>query len=305
MPPTPTTGETAPMIDTTTRRPRRFAGARSGLLAAAGVTAALATAAVLQGAPQATMQATVQAPVKATQVAQAGFVPASLPSQLAPVMEPLVDRVAEQVAEAVDVVPAARLDRLAGLAPDLDREVLRLALAARDGVRERGLAPRSELLTVIDYSKPSSEKRLWVLDLEREELLFHELVAHGKNTGDNLARSFSNRNESKQTSLGVFVTGDTYHGGNGYSLRLEGLEPGVNDLARPRAIVMHGAPYVSEQFAAQHGRIGRSWGCPAVSQQVAREMIDTLKGGSVIFSYYPDERWLGGSSFLATTRAAR
>ena len=289
------------MIETTHRRPRRFAGARSGLLAAAGVTAALATAAVLQGAPR----TAAQVPVKATQVAQAGIVPASLPSQLAPVMEPMVDRVAEQVAEVVDLAPEARIERLAGLAPGLDREVLRLALAARDGVRERGLAPRSELLTVIDYSKPSSEKRLWVLDLEREELLFHELVAHGKNTGDNLARAFSNRNESKQTSLGVFVTGDTYHGGNGYSLRLEGLEPGVNDLARPRAIVMHGAPYVSEQFAAQHGRIGRSWGCPAVSQQVAREMIDTLKGGSVIFSYYPDQQWLGGSSFLATARAAR
>lgn len=285
------------MTDTTARLPRRLAGARSGLLAAAGVTVALATAAVLQGAPQAPEQARVQP----TQVMQAGIVPASLPSQLAPVMEPVV----EQVAEAVGVAPADRIDRLVGLAPDLDREVLRLALAARDGVRERGLAPRSELLTVIDYSKPSSEKRLWVLDLEREELLFHELVAHGKNTGDNVARSFSNRNESKQTSLGVFVTSDTYHGGNGYSLRLEGLEPGVNDLARPRAIVMHGAPYVSEEFAAQHGRIGRSWGCPAVSQQVAREMIDTLKGGSVVFSYYPDEQWLGGSTFLAAARAAR
>ena len=278
----------------TTPRPRRLAGARSTLLAAAGLTVALATAAVLQGAPQASVPASHE-----TQVAQAGFVPASLPSQLTPVSEPVVEEAA------VGVAPVDRIERLAGLAPDLDRDVLRLALAARDGVRERGLASRSELLTVIDYSKPSSEKRLWVLDLEREELLFHELVAHGKNTGDNLARSFSNRNESKQTSLGVFVTGDTYHGGNGYSLRLEGLEPGVNDLARPRAIVMHGAPYVSEEFAAQHGRIGRSWGCPAVSQQVAREMIDTLKGGSVIFSYYPDEQWLGGSTFLAAARAAR
>ena len=285
------------MIDTTLRLSRRLARVRAGALATVGLAAALGTAAVLQGAPQ--------APASAPIVAQAGIVPASLASQVAPAMEPVVERVAEQVAEAVAAAPAERLERLASLAPGLDREVLRLALAARDGVSERGLAGRAELLTVIDYSKPSSEKRLWVLDLEREALLFHELVAHGKNTGDNLARSFSNRNESKQTSLGVFVTGDTYFGGNGYSLRLEGLEPGVNDLARPRAIVMHGAPYVSEAFAAQHGRIGRSWGCPAVSQQVAREMIDTLKGGSVVFSYYPDEQWLGGSTFLASARAAR
>ena len=277
------------------RLARQLTKLRPGLLAAAGLAVALTVAAPFQAAPAAS--------ANAPQVTQAGIVPASLPEQLVPALEPMADRVAEQVAEAVGVGPAAQLERLAAIAPELDREVLRLALAARDGVRERGLAPRSELLTVIDYSKPSTEKRLWVLDLEREEVLFHELVAHGKNTGDNVARSFSNRNESKQTSLGVFVTGDTYFGGNGYSLRLEGLEPGVNDLARPRAIVMHGAPYVSQEFAAQHGRIGRSWGCPAVSQKVAREMIDTLKGGSVVFSYFPDEQWLGGSSFLAAARA--
>jgi hypothetical protein len=221
---------------------------------------------------------------------------ATLVPALAPAAPPALERPA---------AAAGELDRLAALAPTLDREVLRLALAAHRSVVSRGLAEHPELLTVIDYSRPSTEDRLWVFDLPQGKLLFQELVAHGKNTGDKMARSFSNRNGSLQTSLGVFLTADTYHGGNGYSLRLRGLDRGYNDQALARAIVMHGAPYVSRQFAAQHGRIGRSWGCPAVRPEVARQMIDTLAGGSVVFSYFPDREWLGGSPFLAAVRAAR
>jgi len=151
---------------------------------------------------------------------------------------------------------------------------------------------------VIDYSRPSVEPRLWVFELPGGALLFRELVAHGRNTGDNLARQFSDALNSRQSSLGLFVTGDTYVGSNGYSLRLDGLEPGFNGRARDRAIVMHGAPYVSAAFAESQGRIGRSWGCPALREGVAREVIDTIRGGGVIFSYYPDSAWIRSSRFL-------
>lgn len=196
------------------------------------------------------------------------------------------------------VVDAAEtFENLRTAAPDLDPQVLRLALDAVDcsWAREVG---RRDLLTVIDYSLASTEPRLWVFDLERQELLFHELVAHGVNTGENYATRFSNRHGSKQSSLGVFLTGETYSGRNGYSLRLHGLEDGINHLALDRAIVVHGAWYVSEAFGREHGRLGRSWGCPALDQEVAREVIDTVKEGSLLFIYYPDPTWQESSELL-------
>ena len=135
----------------------------------------------------------------------------------------------------------------------LDRNVLRLALNAAACAREVGAVSADRLLTVIDYSKASTQPRLWVLDLEREQVLFEELVAHGRGSGDNFATRFSNAEGSHQTSLGLFRTADTYVGTNGYSLRLDGLEAGINDRARERAIVMHGAPYVSEDQPAHSG----------------------------------------------------
>lgn len=180
----------------------------------------------------------------------------------------------------------------------LDRNVLDLALdAAACAVRSGDVkAPRT--LTVIDYSKPSSQERLWVFDLTTRELVYEELVAHGQGTGADRATRFSNNNDSHQTSLGLFVTETTYVGKNGYSLRLEGLDEGYNDNARARAIVMHGAPYVSDAFVKAHGRLGRSWGCPAVSDAVARELIDRVKGGGLVFAYYPDAEWLKTSKYL-------
>ena len=210
---------------------------------------------------------------------------------------------AERAVTRTVAAPAAPvlLEALAAEAPALDRDVLAKALDARAGAVAAGEASRDEILTVIDYSLPSTAKRLWVFDVAERELLYHELVAHGKNTGANMATRFSNTDGSLQTSLGLFRTAGTYHGRNGYSLRLHGLESGVNHLALPRAIVIHGAWYVSEEFARQQGRIGRSWGCPAVSEEVARPLIDTIKDGSLVFAYYPDERWLGGSKFLASS----
>ncbi|WP_049623011.1 murein L,D-transpeptidase catalytic domain family protein [Frateuria defendens] len=189
------------------------------------------------------------------------------------------------------------LQALTQLAPQANPRVLDLALKAAGCAAASGL-PASQRLAVIDYSLPSTQPRLWVFDLDRRKLLFKELVAHGRNSGDNLATRFSNRNDSLESSLGLFRTQDAYQGHNGYSLRMEGLEPGVNDNAFERAIVFHGATYVDPAVAARQGRIGRSWGCPAVRRAVAKPLIDTLKGGQYVFAYYPDQRWLSGSPYL-------
>src|SRR5688572_13909447 len=191
------------------------------------------------------------------------------------------------------------IDMAEAVEAGMSAEVLDLALTATSCAAASGAidAP-PPTLTVIDYSLPSTEPRLWVFDLATGDLLFKELVAHGRNTGDNLATKFSNQMDSRQTSIGLFVTDDPYVGSNGYSLRLDGLDVGFNDRARDRAIVMHGAPYVDPQLAATQGRIGRSWGCPALRTAIASKVIDRIRGGGVIFSYYPDQEWLETSRFL-------
>ena len=190
---------------------------------------------------------------------------------------------------------AAALSRLA---PDANPRVLALALQARDCAAAQSGEAAAPRLAVIDYSKPSLEKRLWVFDLASNTLLFHEVVAHGQGSGENLANAFSNRDGSHQTSLGLFRTGETYQGSNGYSMRMVGLEPGVNDAAMSRAIVMHGAPYVNLATARKQGRLGRSGGCPAVRPEVARQVIDSLKNGQMIFAYYPESNWLAKSPYI-------
>ena len=188
------------------------------------------------------------------------------------------------------------------LAPDADPRVLSLALEARDCAAGNLGGVLSSRLAVIDYSRPSTEPRLWVFDLANNTLLFREFVAHGQGTGENHAHAFSNRDGSHQSSLGLFRTGDTYVGHNGYSLRMEGLEPGINDAAMARAIVMHGAAYVNPAMARQQGRLGRSWGCPTLRPEVAAAVIDSLKNGQMIFAYYPDSNWLAHSPFLDCPR---
>ena len=184
------------------------------------------------------------------------------------------------------------------MASGVSTDVLKLALSAVACATATGDIEAPPTLTLIDYSRPSVEPRLWVFDLRSGELLFKELVAHGRNTGENMATNFSDAMNSHQSSIGLFVTRDTYVGSNGYSLRMDGLEPGFNARARQRAIVMHGAPYVSEAIAARQGRLGRSWGCPALREAVARNVIDTVRGGGVVFSYYPDTTWLKTSRYL-------
>jgi len=139
---------------------------------------------------------------------------------------------------------------------------------------------------------------MWVFDLERRRLLFREWVAHGRNSGEDQTRRFSNSEGSHMSSLGGFVAAETYDGQNGYSLRLDGLEQGFNDQARQRAIVIHGAPYIDPVQARRQGRLGRSLGCPAVRPGVARPLIDALAGGTFVFAYYPDPAWLRESRLL-------
>lgn len=167
--------------------------------------------------------------------------------------------------------------------------VLELALKAHARATAAG-ETASPLLTVIDYSLLSRERRLWVLDLDSGEVLARELVAHGNGTGGDAARHFSNRPGSYQSSLGTFVTGATYQGKHGLSLRLRGLDRGLNDKAEARAIVVHGAGYVNPGIVGQLGRLGRSQGCPALSEEAAPRIIDLIRGGTVVFSYFPDPR---------------
>jgi hypothetical protein len=217
-------------------------------------------------------------------------------------MKRLLLSIAIALAFAVPIQAAGSSDALVASlvaqAPGLRADVLKLALAAARRAEDQGLVPRRDLLTVIDYSLPSSQPRLFIFDLAGHKLLFRELVAHGKGSGGNVANVFSNSPGSLATSLGLFVTADTYTGGNGYSLRLRGLEEGINDMAWDRAIVMHGASYVSQEAVKVLGRLGRSWGCPAVRPEVSQKIIDTIRGGSPIFAYYPDKSWLSNSAFL-------
>ena len=177
------------------------------------------------------------------------------------------------------------------------REVLDLAMRAYRRGRAEGQFDRP-ILTVIDYSLPSTEKRLWVIDLAKRQVLFHELVAHGQNSGEVYAVDFSNRPESRQSSLGLFRTDDVYDGRHGESLRLVGLELGINDRAEERRIVMHGAAYVNPRVVQRFGQLGRSWGCPAVDRAVFPHIVRRIKEGTALFAYYPDPRWLRQSRFL-------
>ena len=179
----------------------------------------------------------------------------------------------------------------------VDGDVFSLALASAEKAVQRGEAEPATL-TVIDFSQPSTAPRLWVYDLQRRTLLFAEHVAHGRNSGFDLPTKFSNEPESNMSSIGLYRASEAYIGKHGYSLRLDGLEPGFNDRARVRAIVIHGAEYVNANTAKAQGRLGRSLGCPAVRPEIARKLIDAVKDGGLVFAYYPDPSWLQTSRFL-------
>jgi hypothetical protein len=186
---------------------------------------------------------------------------------------------------------------LSQAAPELNPQALQQALTAMQCALNSG-SESAQRLAVIDYSQPSTARRLWIFDLRKKTLLLHDLVAHGNKSGENFATRFSNRVGSHQSSLGLFRTQESYQGNNGYSLRMDGLEPGVNDQARERAIVIHGADYVNPLWSQRQGRIGRSQGCPAVRPAIAKRVIDKLKGGQFMYSWHPDRRLAKSSAYL-------
>ena len=173
----------------------------------------------------------------------------------------------------------------------VDPMVLSVALSGYYTLLEKGQVNRDGILTVIDFNRPSSDERIFVIDLNRGKLLYSGLVAHGRGSGDIYAQHFSNASGSYQSSLGFYTTGDTYDGKNGYSLRLFGKEPGINDNAESRSIVIHGADYVSHDYIRKNGRLGRSQGCPALSFESFQQVINLIKGGSCLFIYH------GGSDY--------
>lgn len=191
---------------------------------------------------------------------------------------------------------------LQAAAPNVSFNALQLATQALLRAREQISLPGGDpkVLAVIDFSLASTEKRLWVFDLSKRTLLFEEWAAHGRKTGENFAQTFSNRHESHMTSLGAYQAGAVYTGRNGYSLRLHGLEPGFNDAAFDRAIVIHGAPYVSADIVRKQGRLGRSLGCPAVRMPIARSLIDALAEQAFLFNYYPQREWLERSALIGS-----
>ena len=154
------------------------------------------------------------------------------------------------------------------------------------------------IITVIDFTLPSTEKRMFVIDLKNKKVLFNNIVSHGRNSGEKYATSFSNRHGSYQSSLGFYTTENTYQGGNGYSLVLNGLEKGINDQAKPRAVVIHGADYCSQSVINATGRLGRSYGCPALPRELTKPIINTIKNGSMVFIYAEDQNYLASSPVL-------
>lgn len=197
-----------------------------------------------------------------------------------------------------DASPDAETYYLALGDNDIPREAFAYALNGYYNMQRKNEKINDSILTLIDYSLPSTVQRLFIMDLKNKKLLKKSLVAHGKGTGSLHARNFSNTPQSHQSSLGFFITGKTYYGKHGYSLRISGIEKGINDKAAERAIVFHGAKYVSTKFIEEYGRLGRSFGCPALPVNENQIIIDLIKEESCVFIFYPDENYLSRSELL-------
>lgn len=195
--------------------------------------------------------------------------------------------------------PANILYTVAGLeATGLSKQAFHIAWKGYQRLLEKKLITRSTFLTICDLSQSSKQKRLYIIDIESQELVIHTYVAHGKNSGGEYATSFSNKPESLQSSLGFYITSNTYQGGHGLSLRIKGVDPGYNDKALERTIVIHGAAYVDPARAKAGVYMGRSFGCPAVPQKESARIITTIKNGTCLFIYHPSKKYLLGSTIL-------
>ncbi|MGZ3860276.1 MAG: murein L,D-transpeptidase catalytic domain family protein [Flavisolibacter sp.] len=179
----------------------------------------------------------------------------------------------------------------------LNREALVYAYEGQQKLEQEGMVKNPDVLTVCDFSQPSDKKRMYILDIKNFKVLLNTYVAHGRNSGLEYAERFSNRLQSLQSSLGFYITKQTYFGKHGLSLRLAGLEKGINDNAEARDVVVHGAPYIGEQ-RADAAYMGRSFGCPAVPQQIASKVINYIKDGTTLFIYHPSQQYLHGSTIL-------
>ncbi|HJV18935.1 MAG TPA: murein L,D-transpeptidase catalytic domain family protein [Sediminibacterium sp.] len=181
---------------------------------------------------------------------------------------------------------------------NINSQAVAFAVNGYNKLKEQGRLTNQRYLTIADFSKPSSEERLYIIDMEQQEMVLQTFVAHGRNSGTLFAKYFSNRNSSNQSSLGFYITGMPYSGKHGKSLILQGIEPGINDQAKDRAIVLHGADYVSNNAISQMGYLGRSLGCPAVPNNLVKNIIQTIQGESCLFIYAPDQQYLSNSQLI-------
>jgi hypothetical protein len=198
------------------------------------------------------------------------------------------------ISPVISVYDSLQLD-LAGLS----RQAFDYAVKGYEKLVNQGKLLNQSIIAIVDYSQPSSQKRLYIVDIKNYKLLFNTLVAHGRNSGKEWATYFSNKLSSYKSSPGFYITGQTYSGSNGYSLKLDGVESGINDKAMKRAIVMHGADYVNESYIASQGYIGRSQGCPAVPVRDAKNIINTIRDGACLYIYAPDQHYFSRSAMLS------
>jgi len=182
--------------------------------------------------------------------------------------------------------------------PELTPDAFKIGILGYFSLRSAGLVKNDSLLTIIDFSLPSSANRFFVINLYRNTGVCKSLVSHGRNSGDLYASRFSNRMQSHQSSLGFYITGDPYRGGQGYSLIINGVDTGYNDLSRARSIVIHGADYATWKYVRRYGRLGRSFGCPALPPDISKKVINLIKDGTILFSYYPDGSYFRNSVIL-------
>lgn len=200
----------------------------------------------------------------------------------------------EEIKEETDVYSVLNLSEYG-----LSNDVFQLALKGHNKLKTEGKLENPDILTIVDFSQTSKNKRMYVIDFQEQELLFHTLVAHGRNTGGEFAKNFSNVNGSHKSSLGFYITKNNHMGSRvGYSMIMEGVEKGFNDNAKNRQIIMHGADYATENFITRTGRLGRSYGCPAVPPELIKPVVSTIENGTCLFIYYPDSEYLSKSSLL-------
>lgn len=223
-----------------------------------------------------------------------------------PIQSQIKPKTASQQIDSVILPDSSATERLyhqLGLSEVLKYEAFEMALA---GYEELPIRNR-DIITIIDFTLPSTDERMYVIDLKNKKLLFRNIVSHGRNSGQKYATSFSNRHGSYQSSLGFYVTENTYQGGNGYSLVLNGLERGINDQAKARAVVIHGADYCSQNVIKSTGRLGRSYGCPALPRELTKPIINTIKDGTMLFIYADNAEYMASSQVLRSpdTRIAQ